>query len=344
MVKKILETYTRTFTLWVIVFGIVAFLWKDTPEHPNWFRVMGTFSFMQLFPQDFRSGMSPLLLKNLTMCLAPNTHFFALTMFGIGVALKPEDFKRILKSPLVIAIGSAAQFIIMPLGAWALAKSFNLPPALTAGLVLTGAAPGAMASNTMSYIANADAAYSISLTTVSTLLCPLLTPLLTKILAGSELPVSFWGLFLQIIMMVIIPLLLGFWIRHRFRRSIEKVLFIFPAISATFIVFICSVVIAVNQDYLPKVTRSVLLVGLILNLYGMTAGYGVGSLFRMETKRRRTLAIEIGMQNAGLGSKLALDNLGKEAALPAAIFVFICIITASLLSAWWQRTDLSATS
>jgi BASS family bile acid:Na+ symporter len=281
-------------------------------------------------------------VKNLTACLSLNTLFFALTMFGIGVALKPDDFKRILRAPSVVAVGSAAQFVIMPLGAFAFSKLFGLPPALAVGLILTGAAPGAMASNTMSYIAKADAAYSVSLTTVSTLACPILTPLLTKTLAGSELPVSFWGMFIQIMVMVIVPLLLGFAVRHRFRRQVERVLPVFPAISATFIVFICSVVIARNQARLPEVTGKVLAVVLALNLYGMGAGYGVGSLFRFRILRRRALAIEIGMQNAGLGTALALEHLGEEAAIPAAIFVFVCIITASVAAAFWQRTGSSA--
>lgn len=337
MMRKALAFYTRYFAIWVVGFGVIAFLWKDTPAHPNWFRVMGTFSLVRFVPDEILSHLSPAGVKNVTACLSLNTLFFALTMFGIGVALRPDDFKRILKTPLVVAIGSAAQFLVMPLGAYALARLFRLPPPLAVGLILTGAAPGAMASNTMSYIAKADAAYSVSLTTVSTLLCPVLTPLLTRTLAGSELPVSFWGMFLQIMVMVLVPLLLGFWVRYRFRGPIERILPVFPALSATFIIFICSVVIARNQSRLPQVTGKVLAVVLALNVYGMWAGYGIGTLFRFETLKRRALAIEIGMQNAGLGTALALEHLGEEAAIPAAIFVFVCIITASVLAAIWQR-------
>jgi BASS family bile acid:Na+ symporter len=169
-----------------------------------------------------------------------------------------------------------------------------------------------------------------------------LTPLLTKTLAGSALPVSFWGMFIQIMVMVIVPLLLGFAVRHRFRAGVEKVLPVFPALSATFIIFICSVVIARNQARLPAVTGKVLGVVLVLNLYGMGAGYGVGSLLRFRVRRRRALAIEIGMQNAGLGTALALEHIGEEAAIPAAIFVFVCIITASVAAAFWQRTGPAA--
>ncbi len=340
MLRRILMFYTRYFAVWVLLFGLVAFVWKDTPEHPNGFRIVGTYSLIELIPEGVLANWSPGAIHNLAACLSVNTLFFALTMFGIGVALRPEDFKRILKTPFVVAVGSAAQFLIMPFGAYALSRLFHLPPALAAGLVLTGAAPGAMASNTMSYIARADTAYSVSLTTVSTLLCPVLTPLLTKTLAGSELPVSFWSMFLQIMVMVVAPLLVGFWVRYRFRRSVERVLPLFPALSATFIIFICSVVIARNQSRLPQVTGSVLAVVLALNLYGMGAGYGVGAVFGLDRLKRRALTIEIGMQNAGLGSALALEHLGEEAAIPAAIFVFVCILTASGLASFWQhRSD-----
>ena len=342
MIKKGLEFYTRYFGIWVVLFGIIAFVWKGTPEHPNWFRVMGKYSLLALAPDAWTAHLTEGVTERLTRLLSLNTVFFGLTMFGIGVALRIEDFQCILKRPSVVLIGSAAQFTVMPLGAFMLARLFHLSPVLTVGLVLTGAAPGAMASNTMSYIAGADAAYSVSLTTVSTLLCPLLTPWLTMKLAGSELPVSFWPMFLDIMVMVIVPLLLGFLVRACFHEQVERILPLFPALSATFIVFICSVVIALNQQRLPQVTGVVLAVGLILNLYGMATGYGIGALFRMGLRRRRALSIEIGMQNAGLGTTLALAHLGEEAAIPAAIFVFICIITASVAAAFWQRVPLPA--
>jgi len=145
------------------------------------------------------------------------------------------------------------------------------------------------------------------------------------------------AMFLDVIYMVILPLFFGFGIRHFFREKLEKLLPIFPAISVTFIIFICSLVIALNKDYLPKATGLILAAVVILNVYGMSAGYGVGVLFRMSRNRRRTLSIEIGMQNAGLGTALALEHFGEKAAMPAAIFVFICIITASIMSEVWQK-------
>ncbi len=301
--KKVLDWYTRYFTIWVVCFGALAYF----------------------FPAPF-------------LVLRPGMNwFFALTMFGIGAALSPEDFKRILRSPWPVAVGAAAQFILMPLGAYAFGRLMRLPDVLLVGLVLTGAAPGAMASNVMSYIAKADVAYSVSLTTLSTLLCPILTPGLTLLLAGTHMDVSFWEMFSSVVRTVVAPLLLGLFVKYRYGGRLAGVLPLFPALSATFIVFICSMVIALNRNYLLGVTGVVLITCLLLNLYGMAAGYGVGALFRMDVRRRRTLSIEIGMQNAGLGVVLALEHLDQRAAIPAALFVFICIITASLAAAWWQR-------
>ena len=303
MVERILKFYTKYFAVWVILFGVVAFL------------VPGPF----------------VALKK------GNQAFFALTMFGIGAVLQVEDFKRIGKRPVIVLIGSCSQFLIMPIGAFMLAKLFRLPPELAVGLILTGAAPGAMASNVMSYIARADTAYSVSLTTVSTLLCPVLTPGITFMLARSTLPIPFLKMFLSVVYMVVLPLFAGFGVRHFFKKQVERILPVFPAISVTFIIFICSLVIALNKERLVELSLIIVAVGVILNLYGMSAGYGVGKLFRMEIKRRRTLSIEIGMQNAGLGTALALAHLGETAALPAAAFVFICIITASVMAEIWQR-------
>lgn len=305
MLNKILKFYTKYFSIWVVLFALAAYL----------------------YPPVF-AAMKP--------C---TDWFFALTMFGIGAVLSPEDFKRVLIRPVIVLIGSGAQFTIMPVGAFIVAGIFNLPDELTVGLILTGSAPGAMASNVMSYLAKADPAYSVSLTTVSTLLCPLLTPGLTFLLAGSALDVSFWAMVLSVVQMVIVPLFIGFAVRQVLKEKIEKLREIFPAISVTFIIFICALVIAVNKEYLKEVTGIILAVVVILNLWGTLAGYSVGKLFRMQIPRRRTLAIEIGMQNAGLGTVLALKHIGPRAAIPAAVFVFVCIMTASVLSEIWQRQD-----
>jgi BASS family bile acid:Na+ symporter len=151
-------------------------------------------------------------------------------------------------------------------------------------------------------------------------------------------PIPFTDMVYSVLYMVILPLFVGFGVRHFLKEKIDKLQPVFPAISVTFIRCICSVVIALNRDYLPKATILILAAVFVLNIYGLLAGYGVGALFRMNKSRKRTLSIEIGMQNAGLGSALALKHLGEKAAIPAAIFVFVCIITASILAEIWRKT------
>lgn len=308
-IKHIVGWYTRLFAVWVVLFGILAYF----------------------FPQPLQIDKKY------------NLWFFALTMFGIGAVLKPSDFSGIGRRPWIVLLGSAAQFTFMPLGAFFLAKFLRLPPELAVGLIVAGCAPGAMSSNVMSYIAKADTAYSVSLTTVSTLLCPILTPALTKLLAGTILPVPFWGMFRDIMWMVVVPLGAGFAVRFLFHDTVEKIKEIFPAISVTFIIFICSYVIAGSRDFILQLTVTAVAAVILLNLWGMSAGYGTGRLFKLPIRQRRTLSIEIGMQNAGLGTALTIQHFGVKAAIPTALFVFVCIITASILVEFWKERPPSTT-
>jgi BASS family bile acid:Na+ symporter len=195
-----------------------------------------------------------------------------------------------------------------------------------------------MSSSVVSYIAKADLAYSVSLTTVSTLIAPLATPGLTYLLARSILKVPVMGMLIEVMLLVIVPLFIGFAVRYFFARRVEKIAAVFPAISVTFIVLVCSRTIAANRASLLSVTGMLLGIGVLMNVLGLVGGYGIAWISRMDIPQRRSLAIEGGMQNAGLGAVLASEHFSDKAAMPAAIFVFICIITASLLAAYWQRT------
>jgi BASS family bile acid:Na+ symporter len=305
MFEKILSFYTRCFALWVILAGLAAYVWPAP-----------------LASLDRRS----------VNCV------FALTMFGIGAVLQADDFRRILHRPGIVVIGTITQYSLMPLVAYAIANVFNLDPQTAVGLILTASAPGAMSSSVVSYIAKADLAYSVSLTTVSTLLAPLATPGLTYLLASSRLEVPARDMLVEVVLLVIVPLFIGFGVRHFFAKRVERISAIFPAISVTFIVLICARTIAANRDSLLGMTGMLVAIGLLMNVLGLVGGYLIAWGFRMDVPQRRSLAIEGGMQNAGLGAVLASEHFSDKAAMPAAIFVFVCIITASLLAAYWQRT------
>jgi len=302
--NRFITIFNKLFVVWVVLAGLLAY------HSPHFFLPLK--KYMELF--------------------------FAITMFGIGMILKPEDFIHIFRHYKAVLIGVLAQFTIMPLSAWLVSKLFSLSKEFSLGLILAGSAPGAMASNVLSYLAGADVAYSVSLTTVSTLLSPLLTPLLTLTLASQLLKIPFWNMMMSVATMVLLPLLIGFLVKWIFNEKVEPVVKIFPAISTLFIAFICGLVIALNRNYVLKMDGFILAAVLFLNLAGLGLGYGVAKLAGFEMLRRRALSIEIGMQNAGLGSVLALKHFDEQVALPAVIFVFVCIFTAAFLVSIWSNS------
>ncbi len=262
--------------------------------------------------------------------------FFMFTMAGIGVVLKTEDFVPIIRKPHWVLMGTVAQFVIMPLLGFLIANGLRLPPNLAIGVILVGSTPGAMASNVISYMAGADVAYSVALTSTSTLLSPILTPLCTYVFGSVYISVPFWDMFVSIIKMVIIPLLVGFSIRYLLKERINRVVDVFPAISSLCIAFICGLVVALNADKIGSVSIPIFVAVVLHNFFGLVLGYGAGVLYQFDEKRRRTLAIEVGMQNAGLGAVLALNHFSPESALPNALFATWCIITASMLVEIWR--------
>lgn len=304
--NRIVTIFNKLFIVWVLLAGFSAYM------APQYF--LGLKKYMELF--------------------------FAVTMFGIGMILKPSDFIHIFRNYKAVLIGALAQFTIMPVSSWLISILFSFSDEFSLGLILAGSAPGAMASNVLSYLAGADVAYSVSLTTVSTLLSPLLTPLLTLTLASQFLHIPFWEMMQSVLMMVLIPLLFGFLVKWIFHEKVEPIIAVFPAISTLFIAFICGLVIASNRDCIFQIDGFILAAVLILNLSGLGLGYAVGKLAGFERIRKRALSIEIGMQNAGMGSVLALKHFNEQVALPAVIFVFICIFTAAfLVSLWSNKTN-----
>lgn len=262
---------------------------------------------------------------------------FAMTMFGIGAVLSLKDFEPVVKKPHLVLLGTVAQFAIMPLLGYLVAKALRLPPDLALGVIIVGAAPGAMASNVISYLAKADVAYSVALTSTTTFLAPVLTPFFVYLFGRSYIEIEFWPMFFSIINMVIIPLLAGMAVKHWFGKQIEKWVPAFPAMSALFIALICGLVVALNKDYLAGVSLLIFAAVFLHNFFGLLLGYGAGILYRFDVKRKRTLAFEVGMQNAGLGAVLALKHFSTQAAIPNALFATWCIVTASILARIWAK-------
>jgi bile acid:Na+ symporter, BASS family len=243
----------------------------------------------------------------------------------------------IFRKPLAVFLGIAAQFVIMPVLALIIARAMNLAPNLAVGLILAGAVPDAMAAGVISYLADANVAYSVALTCGTTFVSPVVTPWLTQVLGKTLIEIQIWPMFKSIIVLVIVPLVVGLATRHLAGRRIARVEKIFPALSTLFIAFICGQVIALNRATLEKTVLMVLLAVIILNLLGFVLGYLAGKLFRFDVKYCRTLAINVAMQNAGLGAVLAMEHISAEAAIPNALFATWCIVTGSILAKFWNR-------
>jgi len=303
MPAKLLEKFSKLLVLWVILAAGIGFL----------------------FPQVL------LPLKPFTDWL------FGFTMFGIGCLLSLNDFRPILEKPKLILLGTTAQFIIMPILAFFIIKTLGLAPALAVGLILAAAVPDAMAAGVMSYLADADVAFSVALTTATTLVSPVVTPALTYFLGKQYIPIQIWPMIQSIIIMVILPLALGLWFQHKFNKITSRIKPAFPALSTLFIAFICGLVVALNKDALGKVTWLIFVAVIALNVLGLIFGYLAGRAFKFSLPQRRTLAINVGMQNAGMGAVLAIKHISAEAAIPNALFATWCIISAALLAAVWSR-------
>jgi BASS family bile acid:Na+ symporter len=262
---------------------------------------------------------------------------FAITMFALGIVLQPAELKETVRHPGQIGLGVLTQYTVMPLLGFAAAWLGKLPPELALGFVIVGCAPGAMASNVIVYLAGGAMAFSIALTTVATILSPLLTPALVQWLGGAFLPIEFWPLMKTILLTVLFPLLLGMLVRRLLGTYLEQAKQIAPAVATIAIIIICSFAVAKNQARIAEVAGVVIALVILVNALGYLAGWLLARWYGFDAQHRLTLAIEIGMQNAGLGVALALAHFSPITALPGALFAVWCILTAAGASAWLRR-------
>lgn len=260
-------------------------------------------------------------------------------MFGMGMTLTFQDFKRVLQRPWEVLLGVVAQFLIMPLAAWFLVWLFALPPELAIGVVLVGTCPGGTASNVISYLARGDVALSVSMTMATTLLAPVVTPTLTWLLAGSWIEVSFTAMMISIAQMVLLPLLLGLTAHHFFERTVERILPVMPVVSVVTIVLLVGGVVALGAESLLDVGLLMAAIVVLHNAFGLVLGYGMARLFRLDSKKARTVSIEVGMQNSGMAASLAVLYFSPAAAIPGAIFSVWHNISGSIVANYFARRD-----
>jgi len=260
---------------------------------------------------------------------------FAVTMFAVGLVLPLDEAKQALRKPQHIVIGVVSQYTIMPLLGFAAASvlmALDYPPALALGFIIVGCAPGAMASNVMTYLAGGAVAFSIGMTLIATMLSPLLTPALMQWLGGVWLPIPFWPMMQTIFLIVVLPLFVAMLIKPKLKPWHTQIEIIAPALASLAIIIICSYAVAANHERIAQLTAWVVVLVVLVNALGYVFGYIVAKIFSFQRSYKITLVIEIGMQNAGLGVALALAHFEPQTALPAALFAVWCIITTAALT------------
>ena len=252
---------------------------------------------------------------------APNIAILlGIVMFGMGTTLRLRDFRLVFQRPKDVFVGALAQFTIMPGLAWLLAKGFGLPPELAAGVILVGTCPGGTSSNVMTYLARGDVALSVSMTMTTTILAPVVTPLLTWWLAGAWVDISLSAMMMSIVKVVIVPIVGGILVNSRFGNVVEKYVKLLPLISVVAIVLIVGGVVAVSSQRIMETGALIMLVVMLHNLLGYALGFGIAKALRMDIAKAKAISIEVGMQNSGLATSLAMMHFGAAAAIPGAIF------------------------
>lgn len=258
-------------------------------------------------------------------------------MLGMGITLSLDDFKRVLVMPKSVATGMAAQFILMPLCAWTIAAVLDLPVPFKVGLILVSCCPGGTASNVVTYLARANVALSVLMTMCSTAAAIILTPLLTGWLAGQYVPVDGWQLFMSMVKIVLLPLVLGISLHHLFPKAVKFVLPVGPLIAVVVIALICASIIGSNAEAVKESGLSLLGAVVLLHSAAFASGYGFAWLFGYEKLIRRTISIEVGMQNSGLATVLAKSHFANPlTAIPCAISAVTHSVIGSIAAAYWR--------
>ena len=301
-----MDVITRTFAFWILAGSALALAY---PPAFTWFATLGL--------------------------IAPG---LGVIMLGMGLTLETSDFARIAAAPRAALIGVLLQYTVMPAAGWIAASLFELPPSLAAGLILVCSCPGGTASNVIAFIARADVALSVSMTAVSTLLAAILTPTLSLYLIGNRVPVDAFVLFLGTAKVVLLPVMAGLALRRFLPRLSARLLPFAPPIAVFTIVLIVGAILGLQRSAILDAGLPLLSAIVTAHGLGFILGYIFGALAAREwppARGARTVSIEVGMQNSGLGATLASSFADPLVAIPSAISAVVHCIYGSGLAAWW---------
>ena len=293
----------KTFALWVVLFAGIALI---VPEAFVWLK-------------------------------AYIIWMLGIIMFGMGMTMTVDDFKGVLHSPKAVVIGVVAQFMLMPGLAYLLCQLFQLPPAIAIGVILVGCCPGGTASNVITYMAKGNTALSVACTSVSTILAPVLTPAIFYLLASQWIEINAMSMLGSILQVVLFPIILGLIVRSVLKQKVETYIQVMPLISVLAIVAIVAAIIAGSKAQILESGLLILAVVALHNGLGYLLGFGASRLFKLPYADSKAIAIEVGMQNSGLGVALAAVHFAASpiTAVPSAIFSLWHNISGPALATYW---------
>ena len=302
----------KTFALWVILFSAIALM---LPDLFVWLR-----------------AYIPWML--------------GLIMFGMGMTMTLGDFKSVLQSPKAVAIGVVAQFLVMPGLAFLLCQLFRLPAEIAVGVILVGCCPGGTASNVITYMARGNTALSVACTSVSTLLAPILTPIMFYLLASQWIEINAWSMLISILQVVLFPIFLGLMVRAVLKTRVEAYIQVMPLVSVLAIVAIVAAIIAGSKTQILESGLMILGIVALHNGLGYLLGYWASRLFKLAEIDCRAVAVEVGMQNSGLGVALAATHFAASpvTAVPSAIFSSWHNISGPALATYWASRQAETTT
>ncbi|MGE8559186.1 bile acid:sodium symporter family protein [Acinetobacter sp. UBA3106] len=293
----------KTFALWVVLFAGIALI---VPEAFVWLKVYITW-------------------------------MLGIIMFGMGMTMTVEDFKGVLQSPKAVVIGVVAQFVVMPGLAYLLCQLFQLPPEIAVGVILVGCCPGGTASNVITYMAKGNTALSVACTSVSTLLAPVLTPAIFYLLASQWIEINAMSMLGSILQVVLFPIILGLIVRGVLKHKVDPYIQVMPLISVVAIVAIVAAIIAGSKAQILQSGLLILGVVALHNGLGYLLGFWASRFFKLPYADSKAIAIEVGMQNSGLGVALAAVHFAASpiTAVPSAIFSLWHNISGPALASYW---------
>lgn len=297
----------KTFALWVLLFAGVALI---LPEAFVWLK-----------------AYIPWML--------------GIIMLGMGMTMQLDDFKAVLQTPKAVCVGVVAQFVVMPLLAYLLCLVFQLPAELAVGVILVGCCPGGTASNVITYMAKGNTALSVACTAVSTLLAPVLTPFIFYLLASQWIDINAWSMLSSILQVVLLPIILGLVLRSLFKQQAQQYLQVMPLISVLAIVLIVAAIIGGSKAQILHSGLLIFVVVALHNALGYVLGFWSSRFLHLAYADSKAVAIEVGMQNSGLGVALAAVHFATAplTALPSAIFSLWHNISGPLLATYWARKN-----